>query len=326
MKAVQISRTGSFDVLEYVDMETPSPGSGQVLIKVFSASVNFVDVMVRKGTYPMMMALPTIPGVECSGIVESVGENVTTIRPGQHVVVFGQRCYAEYVVADVASVTPIPDSIDRDEAAALPVNYLTAYHMLNTMAQVPKGQTILVYAAAGGVGTAMIQLAKLAGVTVVGLTSSDEKAQYAREQGSDYIINYKTENVLQRIREITNGKGVNIIFNSVAGNTFNRDFEALAPLGQIIWFGLAAGPPKGDLGEQLAANFGKSAGIRTFTIYSIAELDPELMSQSFETLLKHLMEKKIKPHIHERIPLSETARAHKLLETGSVMGKLILRP
>jgi NADPH2:quinone reductase len=198
--------------------------------------------------------------------------------------------------------------------------------MMHTMAQVKEGETILAYAAAGGVGTAVIQLARLADVTAIGLTSTDEKADYARARGYDHIINYKTEDVVQSVKEITGGKGVEIILNSVAGDTFDRDFKILAPLGQIIWFGMAAGLPQGNLTEQLGAGFIKSAGIRTFMLPSIFDLDPTLMARSSEILFSDLADNKIKPHIYERIPLAEVARAHELLESGKVQGKLILKP
>ena len=326
MKAIRIHQPGSIDRLKYEDVEPPSPDKDEVLIKVISASVNFADVMTRRGNYPTMPPLPAILGVDCSGIVESVGKKVTGLRPGQPVAAIGRGCYADYMVASPVAVFPISEDIDMDEAAAIPVNYLTAYHMMHTMAAVSKGQTILAYAAAGGVGTAVIQLAKLAGVKVIGLTSSDAKAEFAKSQGYDHIINYKTANVVVRVKEITGGKGVEIILNSVAGDTFGRDLKILAPLGQIIWFGMAAGPPQGNLAEQLGAKFVKSAGIRTFMLPSIFELDPALMARSAEILFKYLADNRIKPHIHERLPLSEAARAHQLLESGRVQGKLILKP
>jgi NADPH2:quinone reductase len=326
MKAVRIHQAGSFDQLKYEEIDTPVPDKDDVLVKVISASVNFADVMVRKGLYPMMPTLPAIPGVDCSGIVESVGENVSQFRPGQHVAALGQGCYADYMVTNAAAVFPISKDIDMDEAAAIPVNYLTAYHMLHTMAGVRKGQTILSYAAAGGVGTAVIQLAQLASVTAIGLTSTDEKTDFAKTQGYDHIINYKVEDVVQRVKEITDGRGANIILNSVAGDTFGRDFEMLAPLGQIIWLGMAGGLPEGNLTELLGMGFVKSTGVRTFMLPSIFQLDPTLMSRSSEILFTYLADGKIKPHIFERIPLSEAARAHELLESGKVQGKLILKP
>jgi NADPH2:quinone reductase len=326
MKAIRIHRPGSFDQLKYEEVESPQPAKSEVLIKVISASVNFADVMTRRGTYPMMPPLPAIPGNDCSGIVEAVGEKVTEFRPGQPIAALGLGCYAEYMVSNPLAVFPLPESIDMDEAAAVPVNYLTAHHMLHTMAGVEKGQTILSYAAAGGVGTAVIQLARLAGVKVIGLTSTEEKAAFARSQGYDHIINYKTADVVGRVKDITAGRGVELILNSAAGDTFRRDFKMLAPLGQIIWFGMAAGPPKGNLAEQLGLNFVSSAGIRTFMLPSIFALDPALMVRSAATLFQYLADKKIKPHIYERLPLSEASRAHELLESGKVLGKLILKP
>ncbi len=326
MKAIRIHQPGSTDQLKYEEVDAPVPDKNEVLIKVTSASVNFADVMVRKGLYPMMPPLPAIPGVDCSGIVESVGKNITRFRPGQHVAALGRECYAEFTATNAGAVFPISEDIDMDEAAAVPVNYLTVYHMIHTMAHVTEGETILAYAAAGGVGTAVIQIAKLANVAVIGLTSTDEKANFAKAQGYDHIINYKTENVVRRVKEITGGKGVEIILNSAAGDTFDRDFKMLTPLGQIIWFGMAAGLPQRNLTEQLGAGFVKSAGIRTFMLPSIFELDPALMARSAEILFNDLADKKIKPHIYERIPLSEAARAHELLESGKVQGKLILKP
>jgi NADPH2:quinone reductase len=327
MKAVQVGRTGSVDVLTYVDLDIPKPGAGQVLVRAESISVNFADVMIRRGTYPMMPPLPAIPGFELSGFVETVGEGVTEVQKGERVVALGERCYAEYVLADTGSLISIPDTVDMDAAAAFPVNYLTAYHLLHTMGRVEPRQIVLAHAAAGGVGTAVIQLAKLADVTVIGLTSRDEKARYAKKQGIDHVINYKTENVTQKVKEITDGKGVNLILDSVAGGTFGSNFEMLAPLGQIIWFGSASGSPRVNILDQLKINFGKGVGVRVFHLFfSVARPYPELMRQSIEKMVSYLKKKKVEPHIYERIPLSGAARAHKLLESQTVTGKLILKP
>jgi len=169
-------------------------------------------------------------------------------------------------------------------------------------------------------------LARLAGVKVIGLTSTDAKAKFARSQGYDHIVNYQTTDVVGRVKDITEGRGVEIILNSAAGDTFSRDFKMLAPLGQIIWFGMAAGPPQGNLADQLGAKFVKSVGIRTFMLPSIYEVDPALMARSATILFKYLADGRIKPHIYERLPLSAAARAHELLESSEVRGKLILKP
>jgi NADPH2:quinone reductase len=326
MKAVQIDKTGSWDVLKYREVETPAPGPSQVRVKTAAISVNFADIMLRKGTYLETPPFPAIPGLECSGTIDAIGKNVKGLKAGQPVIVFGPNCYAEYVLAESAGVVTVPEGIDLDDAAALTVNYLTAYHMLHSMADIKKGQTVLVYAAAGGVGTAVIQLSKPGGFTVIGLTSSDEKSAFARRQEADYIINYKREDVVDRVKEITQDTGVELILNSVAGDTFARDFEVLAPLGQIIWFGFAAGAPEKNLTELLQNNFRKSVGIRAFVIYTIAQVHPDWMKQSYEVLFRYLKEGTVKPHIFERIPLEDSPRAHRLLESGAVTGKLILKP
>ncbi len=326
MKAVQMKKTGSPEVLEYVDVDRPSPGKGQVLVKLESISINYADVMMRGGFYPAMPPLPAILGLEGSGIVESVGDGVTHVKSGQSVVVTGTvGCYAEYVVAESNLVIPIPDSLDKDLAAAFPVNYLTAYHMMHTMGHITSGQSILIHAAAGGVGTSIIQLAKIAGIRTIGLTSSSEKVQFAKEQGADHVINYKTENVSQKVNEITDGKGVELILNSVAGETFGQDFDMLAPLGQVIWYGFAAGMPSVNLTEVIGSHFMNSKGLRAFVIYNIFDI-PELMSESSKLMVRYLQEERIKPVIHEKIPLAEASRAHQLLESQAVKGKLILTP
>ena len=327
MKGVQIRRTGGPEVLDYVDLETPTPGKGQVLVRTESISINFADVLIRKGLYPMMPPLPAVLGLEASGTIEALGDGVTQFDVGQRVCFISNGCYAEVVLVDAAVLIPIPDMLDSDAAAAFPINYLTAYHMMHTMAKLEKGQTILSYAAVGGVGVAVIQLAKLAGLGVIGLTSSDEKALRARELGIDHIINYKTQNVVEKVKELTNGKGVDLILDSVAGASFPSNFEMLAPLGQVIWYGLAGGPPPANLLEPLTTHFGKGIGVRTFHLrFSIAEPLPEVMAESIQTMVRYLAEKQVNPVIHDRIPLKEAAHAHKLLESQQTIGKLILKP
>lgn len=331
MKAIQINQTGSPDVLQYVDVERPAPGKGQVLIKVTAVGVSFADLMLRQGAfYPDMPSLPLIPGSEYSGIVESVGEDVTHLQQGAKVAVLalGQigGAYAEYAVADMDAVIPFPDDVDLDIVAATLAVYLTAYHLLHTLARAEAGQTILLYGAAGGVGTAVLQLAHLVNITVIGLASSAEKLQYIKGQGAEHAINYNTEDVALRVKEITNGRGVDFILNSVAGDTFSRDFDVLAPFGQLIWFGFAGGPPQLNLTESLGNHFMKSAGIRTFALPSVREFSADLWTQSIEKLIGYIAEEKIKPYIHEKIPLSEAVRAHELMESRSVMGKIILKP
>ncbi len=325
MKAVQIHQPGSCDVLEFNSVETPVPGANEILVRMVAASVNYADTMIRKGTYPVMPSLPIIPGFECSGIVEAVGEKITQVSPGQSVVVFDQHCYAEFVLTVAEAVFPIDERVNLEEAAAVPVVYLTAWNLLHTMARVQVGQTILVYGAAGGVGTAIVQLAKRSGLKVIGLTSSGEKAWYAKNQGFDDIINYQVGDVTGQVKEITKGRGVDFIFNSVAGDTFSRDLGMLDHFGQVIWFGFSGGSPQENLTEQMLPHLGRSVGIRFFSLDSIFQSDSHRMKETLSELLKDLSEKRINPHIYEQLPLSSAAKAHELLESGAVMGKVILK-
>jgi NADPH2:quinone reductase len=330
MKAIQIKATGPAENLVLVDVPDPKPGRGQVLVKVAAASINYLDVLLRAGHYPVDRPLPWIPGVECGGTVAALGDGVKGLSVGQRVMVLGKhndlRCYAELMVADAADATLLPDGVDLGEAAALPVVYLTAWHALHTMGHAHAGQTALLHAAAGGVGTALTQLAKLSGLKTIGLTSTDEKVAFALEAGLDHAINYRTADVTARVRELTGGRGVDLSFNSVGGDTLARDLDLLAPFGQIIWYGMAAGPPPDDLTRHLSAGFGKSTGIRAFLIYNVANFAPNLMAESKLEMLRMLAAGKIRPVIHARYPLAEAAEAHRQLEAGKVMGKLILEP
>lgn len=323
MKAIRMHETGSYDVLRLEEIEAPAPGPGQVAVDTAAISVNFADSLVRRGLYPAMPPLPAIPGLEAAGTVAAVGEGVEGVRPGQRVVFFGGGCYAERVVVDQHAVTPLPDGVDFGAAAALPVNYLTAYHMIHTMARMPEGSSALVRAAAGGVGTAAAQLCKLAGIRAIGATSSREKADFALAQGYDEVILYTEENVAERVSELTDGRGVDVVLESVAGDVFAESFDVLAPMGQIIWFGMAAGEPTIDVGAKIRETAGRSLGVRFFVLYSVAPSD---FASSTRELLGHVEAGEITPRIHASLPLAEAGRAHELIESKAVMGKLLLIP
>ncbi len=323
MKVIRMHQTGPYDVLRLEELETPEPGTGKVSIETAAISVNFADSLIRRGLYPAMPPLPAILGLEASGTVASVGDGVTGIDPGQRVVFFGPSCYADRVVVDAHAVTPLPDGVSFEAAAALPVNYLTAYHMLHTMARMPAGSSVLVRAAAGGVGTAAAQLCKLAGIRAIGATSSSEKAAFARAQGYDEVIIYTQEDVAERVRELTDGRGVDVVLESVAGDVFAQSFDVLAPLGQIIWFGMAGGEPTIDLGAKIRETAGRSLGVRFFVLYSVASAD---FASSMRELLEHVEAGRITPRIHATLPLAEAGKAHELLESKAVMGKVLLTP
>ncbi len=323
MQVIRMHETGSIDVLRVEEMETPALGPGQVVVDTAAISVNFADSLVRRGLYPAMPPLPAIPGLEASGTVSAVGDGVTGVFKGQRVVFFGSSCYAEQVVVDARAVTPLPNRVSFEAAAALPVNYLTAYHMIHTMARMPRGSTVLVRAAAGGVGTAAGQLCQLAGIQAIGTTSSKEKAAFALDQGYGAILLYPEEDVAEGVRELTGGRGVDVVLDSVAGDVFAESFDVLAPMGQIIWFGMAAGEPTVDIGAKIRQTAGRSLGVRFFVLYSVS---PEDFASSMRELLGYVRIGSITPRIHATLPLAEAGKAHELLEGKAVMGKVLLTP
>ncbi len=325
MKAIRIHQTGGQEVLQFEDLENPVCQADQVIVNIKSASVNYSDVLIRKGDYPYMPTFPAILGNEASGVITQVGSDVTHLKIGQRVIVFGGPAYATEVAAKAKSIIPIPDAVDFDQAAALPIIYLTAYHMLHTVRRIKAGETVLVHAAAGGVGTALIQLAKIADIKLIGLTSKDEKAAVIKEMGYQHVINYKTEDVVARVNEITNDRGVDLIIDCIGGPRFDDNFKMLATLGHIIWYGIVAGPPTTDFKVALGSKPHKCHSVSMFHLYGILN-NPALMMASFKTLIGYLLSGQIKPVIHATLPLSEAAKAHAILENHENIGKVILKP
>ena len=231
--------------------------------------------------------------------------------------------YATKAVVPASRVIPFPKDVDYDAAAALPIIYLTAYHMLHTMRRVREGETVLIYSAAGGVGTALIQLGKIAGLNMIGLTSQDEKANLIREMGIQHVINYKQEHVVSRVNEITQNKGVDLILDCVAGENFGNNFKMLNTLGQVIWFGIADGNPDTNLLRALGSDPSKSYSVSMFHLFSVMK-NPALLAQSFATLIQYLAEDKIDPIIYRKVPLELASEAHDILEKHENTGKVIL--
>lgn len=325
MKAIRIHKTGGQEVLKLETLPDLTCKPNEVLINIKSASVNYSDVLIRKGDYPYMPQFPAILGNEASGVIAEVGSEIKHLKAGQHVIVFGKASYASQVIANANSVIPIPEAVNFDDAAALPIIYLTAYHMLHTVRRIKAGETVLVHAAAGGVGTALIQLAKIANIHLIGLTSNDKKAAIITKMGYDYVINYKTENVVERVNKITDNKGVDLIIDCVGGTRFDENFKMLATLGHVIWYGIVDGQPTTDFKLALGSKPHKCHSVSMFHLYGILN-NPALMMESFKTLIGYLVSGKIKPVIHARLPLADAAKAHAILENGENIGKVILKP
>lgn len=327
MKAIVLNQTGGSEQLVYRDIDMPKPAKNHVLIKVEAAPVNFIDTIIREGNMPpgMMPELPFISGVEGSGTV--VDANGTYLNNGQKVAYLGPigaSMYAEYTQVDADKLIVLDDTADLIEAGSMPVTYFTAYHMLHNVVRAEADKFALIYASTGGVGTALIQLAKAAGVKVIALDRKDEKVERAKELGADFAFN-STKNWVEEVKKVTDGKGVDYIFNPVAGDTIKQDLEVLATLGHIVVFGFLAGTGTTNTQAEAIKYFSKAPTISYSEIYATYFSNFALVKRSLEKVYELLKAGKVKP-IYSTMPLTQAAEAHDLIESGKVMGKLVLTP
>jgi NADPH:quinone reductase len=329
VKIIQFTEPGPPGVMRCLDVPVPEPQPGEVLIRAHAIGVGMPDVAIRRGTYSHMPPLPATPGTELAGTIEKVAADVTSRRPGQRVYTTARERphrgghYAEYVTAPAEATFVLPDNVDFDAAATL-ANYQVAYHIFNDALHTERGQSVLLYAAAGGMGNALIDLAKVAGLTVIGVVSDDKKAQFARDLGADHVINRKTEKAGERVSAITHGRGVDVILDPVAGPGFPDNIDMLAPCGTLVFFGSLGGNAPLDLlpSPRLRKN---SPAVRQFTIHTWDRLVEERRA-GMRALIDMLAADKLRPRIYARLPLTEAVRAHEMLESGEVLGKLLLRP
>jgi NADPH2:quinone reductase len=329
MKLIRFEVPGPPSVLQCLDVPIPEPQPGEVLIRAHAIGVGIPDALIRAGTYRFMPPLPATPGTELSGTIEKIGPGVSSRRSGQRVYTTARERphrgghYAEYVAAPAEATYLLPDGVDLDAAATL-ANYQVAYHLFNDAARPRRGETVLVYAAAGGMGNALIDIATAAGLLVIGVVSNDEKACFVRRLGADQIINRKREKIDERVKAITGGRGVDFIFDSIAGPSIPDNIALLAPCGMLVLYGALGGNAQFDLQETLRA--GKnSPAVRHFTIHSWDNRVEERRA-GMHALIGMLDAGKLHPRIHARLPLAEAMRAHELLESGAVLGKLLLQP
>jgi NADPH:quinone reductase len=329
MQLIQFTAPGPPGVLQVLDVPIPELKPGEVLIRAHAIGVGIPDTLIRAGTYGHMPPLPATPGTEISGIVEKVGADVTSRRVGQRVYASARERpqrgghYAAYVATPAEATFLLPDGVDLDAAAAL-ANYQVAYHIFNDALRLRAGESVLVHAAAGGMGNALIDLAKAAGLIVIGVAGGERKARFARELGADHVIDRKNENVAARVAEITGGCGVDAIIDPVAGPAIPGNVALLAPCGVLVIYGGLGGKAPLDLEQTLRAK-GHSPAIRHFTIHTWDALVEERRA-GMRAVIAMLAAGKLHPRIHAVLPLAEAARAHQLLESGAVLGKLLLRP
>lgn len=321
MKAVRFHATGGPEVLVRDEVEKPRPAPGEVLARVHVAGVNFADTLLRRGAYLTPPRLPETPGVEAAGVVEAVGDGVSEGLVGQRVAFRSQRCYAEYAAAPVRGLISLPEQISFGVGAALPLQALTAYHLLYTMDRVRPGMTVLVHAAAGGVGLLLVQMAKQAGARVLGTTSTQAKADLARRYGADEVVLYTRTDFVARVKELTGNRGVDLVLDSVGRATFTKSLQALAPFGHLIAFGMASGPPEGV--NVLNGLMQKSLKVSAFWLLTALQ-EPELAERGVREVLDWVSGGRLRVHVGLQLPLEQASEAHRQMEGGATMGKVLL--
>lgn len=318
--AVRFYETGGPDVLTWEKVTVGDPGPGEVRIRHVAVGLNFADTYFRTGLYPVR--LPDGIGVEASGVVEAVGEGVTHVAEGDRVTFTGSPlgAYSTERVMPASHLIKLPDEIGFETAAAMTMRGLTSAYLLRRIHPLKAGDTVLLHAAAGGVGLIVSQWARLLGVTVIGTVSSEEKAELARAHGCEHIIHYRRENVADRVRELTDGAGVPVVFDSVGKDTFTGSLASLSRRGLLVCFGTASGPVPPIDAVQLAVN-GSLFVTRPALADYIAE--PAERDALAGELFGHVASGRIKIEINQRYSLEDAAQAHRDLEAGRTTGSSV---
>ena len=339
MKAVWIPKFGKPDVLEVRRNEDPSPRPGEVRIRVRASGINFAEIMARQGLYQDAPPPPVVVGYEVSGVIDAVGEGVVDRSEGQRVIAmtrFGG--YADTVCVDAEQCYDMPEGMSFEEGAAIPVNYLTAYHMLFNVFRVRAGDHVLIHQAAGGVGTAASQLCRsVGGVSSYG-TASKSKHDYVRENGCDHPIDYHSVDYAEEIMKLTDGRGVDVVLDALGGSDWKKGYSLLRPGGLLIPFGWANMAKYGKrrmthvLGQfsrmpwwtpvRLMQDNKGVAGVNMGHLWD----ERELARGAFTALLKLYEDGAIKPHVDRTFPFEQAAEAHAYIEAGQNLGKVLLTP
>jgi len=321
-KAVRFHKSGGPEVLQVEDMQVGEPGAGQVKLRHTAIGVNFVDTYQRSGLYPMQ--LPQTAGNEGAGVVEAVGSGVTALNKGDRVAytgLIGSYCGERLVPAD--RMVKIPEGISDEMAASIMLKGMTVHYLIHSTYAVKAGDTVLWHAAAGGVGLIACQWLKALGVTVIGTVGSPEKAKLAKAHGAEHVIDYSKENFVERVKEITGGKGLPVVYDSVGKTTWEGSLDCLRPLGLWVIFGNASGPVP-PLNPGILAQKGSLYATRpTLATYIASRADLEARSSSLFAIVKS---GKVKVEITGRYKLADAAQAHRDLEGRKTTGSVILLP
>ncbi len=336
-----VTRYGGPDALQVVEEECPEPKDGEVRVRVLAAGVSLPDVMAREGVHPETPPVPFTPGWDLVGVVDRLGEGVPGIEPGQIVAALPiHGAYAEFVCLPQRELVPVQSGLDAAEAVTLVLNYITAYQMLHRSAKVRPGQRVLIHGAAGGVGTALLQLGRLAGLEMYGTCSSRSAPAVSDLGGTP--IDYQHQDFVQEIHRLTS-EGVDVVFDSIGGTHIWRSRKALRPGGRVVAYGLTSSLRGGRLASGHSGGRHRFRGIAIFGLYiaggwllpgrkrvvpysiqTLKRLKPALFRQDLIALFELLQQKKIKPLIARRFPLAEARQAQELLGKGGVTGKIVL--
>jgi NADPH:quinone reductase-like Zn-dependent oxidoreductase len=342
-RRIIVTHYGGPDTLQVVEEACPEPKRGEVRVRVLAAGVSLPDIMAREGIHPETPAVPFTPGWDLVGVVDRLGNGVSGIEPGQIVAAMPiSGAYAEFVGLPQSELIPVPSGLDAAEAVSLVLNYITAYQMLHRSAKVKPGQRVLIHGAAGGVGSALLQLGRLAGLEMYG-TCSSRGASAVSELGG-ITIDYQHQDFVKEIHRLTSD-GVDVVFDSIGGTHIWRSRKALRPGGSVVAYGLTGSLSGGRLASGRGGRRHRFRGIAIFGVYiaggwllpgrkrvvpysiqTLKRLKPAWFRQDLIALLDLLKEQKVKPLVAQRFPLAQARQAHELLGKGGVVGKIVLVP
>ena len=329
MKAVQLQTTGGPEVLSLVDLPLPQPGAGQVRVKAHAIGAGGPDVLIRNGTYKWMPPLPAIPGNELAGIVDAVGPGVSRLAIGDRVLVSARElpqrggCYAQAICVAESVPFVLPDTIAFDDAVSLG-NFQLALALLASNGNLP-AKSILVPGAAGGVATALAQVARSRGLRVIGTASTAEKQAFAIENGVTDLVNGDVKTLPQQVMALTDGRGVDLAFDHVGADLFIACLRSLAPSGMAVSYNILAGPPSADVFDELRKLLARSLAIRTFSIHAV-DADITQRRGLMEEAIRLMASGSVRAPRAMRMQLAQARQAHELLDSGGTLGKLVLIP
>jgi NADPH2:quinone reductase len=322
VKAIRVNQYGGPEVLSLEDVDVPEPKKGEVRIKVAAAGLNFIEIYQRSGQY--QGALPFTLGAEATGVVDAVGAGVDGVKIGDRVLtVAAQGAYAEYCTAPADKVAPLPKSMDLITAATLGIQGMTAHYLAHDTFALKPGHVCLIHAAAGGTGALLVQIARLRGATVIGTVGSEEKAKIAKRAGANKVINYVTHDFEAEVKKITKGTGVDVVYDSVGKDTFDKSLNCLRPRGTMVLFGQASGPVA-PFNPQVLNAKGSLFLTRPSLFVHIATRDALL--KKVRELSRWVAQGKLKVKVDRTFPLAEAAAAHEYMAGRGTKGKVVLTP